>query len=186
MQYMNSQTNITLEDISNVTAIVSLGSNLVSEAGNPVEVIKLAAAEVALLSIRPPLLSTFYCTDPVNCTSGTLPFINAVEIVYPKPGTTPSQLLQELHRIEIAFGRKRGGFANESRSLDLDLICFGNLQVNKPKLKLPHPRAHQRRFVLQPIADLAPGLVLPGQTVTVQELLGKLTTGQTVVPISTR
>ena len=60
MRYMNSQTNITLEDISNVTAIVSLGSNLASEVGSPVEVIRLAAAEVALLSIRSPLLSTFY------------------------------------------------------------------------------------------------------------------------------
>lgn len=183
---MNSQTNITLEDINNVAAIVSLGSNLASEAGSPVEVISLAAAEVALLSVCPPLLSTFYYTDPVDCATGTLPFINAVEIVYPKPGTTASQLLQELHGIENVFGRKRGRFANESRSLDLDLICFGNLQVNKPKLKLPHPKAHQRRFVLQPITDLVPGLVLPGQAVTVQELLGKLTTEQAVVPIPTR
>ena len=182
---MSSQPNITLNDENTLTAIVSLGSNLASDVGNPLEIIRLAAIELGFLSSQPPILSTLYFADPVDCSSGTPVFINAVEVIYPEPQSTPLQLLQQLQQIEVAFGRNRGGTVNEPRSLDLDLICFGDCQINEPGLKLPHPDAYRRRFVLQPIADLAPSLVLPGQVVTVQELLATLPPEPAVVPIFT-
>jgi 2-amino-4-hydroxy-6-hydroxymethyldihydropteridine diphosphokinase len=67
---------------------------------------------------------------------------------------------------------------NEPRTLDLDLIAFGAEIRNTPKLVLPHPRAHQRRFVLQPLAEIAPDLVLPRQTKAVLELLAELQTDE--------
>jgi 2-amino-4-hydroxy-6-hydroxymethyldihydropteridine diphosphokinase len=94
--------------------------------------------------------------------------------------------LEELHRIERRFGRKQSGdrgkissqasatSLHRARSLDLDLICWGKLHSDSGSLVLPHPRAHLRRFVLAPLAELVPGLILPGQTLTVQALLSGL------------
>ncbi len=76
--------------------------------------------------------------------------------------------------LETEFGRRRRGVPNEPRPLDLDLIAFGPRAVNLPGLALPHPRAHLRRFVLQPLAEIAPELVLPGQIRGVVELLRDL------------
>ena len=82
---MSFQPNITLNDENTLTAIVSLGSNLASDVGNPLEVIRLAAIELGFLSSQPPILSTLYFTDPVDCSSDTPVFINAVEVIYPEP-----------------------------------------------------------------------------------------------------
>jgi 2-amino-4-hydroxy-6-hydroxymethyldihydropteridine diphosphokinase len=72
---------------------------------------------------------------------------------------------------------------NEPRPLDLDLIVFWNEIRNSPDLILPHPRAHRRRFVLQPLSEIAPDLVLPGQGKTVAELLAELPAEETVTRI---
>jgi 2-amino-4-hydroxy-6-hydroxymethyldihydropteridine diphosphokinase len=82
--------------------------------------------------------------------------------------------------MEKAFGRKPKQVLNEPRPLDLDLIAFGAERRNTPELTLPHPRAHRRRFVLAPLAEIVPDLVLPGQTSTVRELLAGLPAGQTL------
>jgi 2-amino-4-hydroxy-6-hydroxymethyldihydropteridine diphosphokinase len=79
-----------------------------------------------------------------------------------------------LQQIEREFGRQPKKVVNEPRPLDLDLLIFGDEVRSSRELKLPHPRVHERRFVLQPLAELAPGLVLPGQTKTVSQLLSEL------------
>jgi len=76
--------------------------------------------------------------------------------------------------LEKVFGRAPKKIINEPRPLDLDLIAFGQEIRNSPELILPHPRAHLRRFVLQPLSEIAPELVLPGQGKTVAELLAGL------------
>jgi 2-amino-4-hydroxy-6-hydroxymethyldihydropteridine diphosphokinase len=79
-----------------------------------------------------------------------------------------------LQALEKEFGRQPKEVLNEPRPLDLDLISFGRERRGAENLALPHPRAHQRCFVLQPLAEIAPDLVLPGQSQTVAQLLSQL------------
>ena len=92
----------------------------------------------------------------------------------PRARETPESLLAKLQALEKEFGRKPKKVLNEPRPLDLDLIAFGNQTRAAKELTLPHPRAHQRRFVLQPLSEIAPNLILPGQAKTVAQLLAKL------------
>ena len=87
---------------------------------------------------------------------------------------TPESLLAKLQRLEQEFGRRPKRVLNEPRPLDLDLIAFGRETRVSKELTLPHPRAHERRFVLQPISEIAPDLILPGQSQNVARLLGEL------------
>jgi 2-amino-4-hydroxy-6-hydroxymethyldihydropteridine diphosphokinase len=97
-----------------------------------------------------------------------------VAVFEPQPGETPETLLAKLQALEKQFGRTPKKVLNEARSLDLDLIAFGGEVRQTPQLLLPHPRAHLRRFVLAPLAELAPDLVLPGQPQTAATLLAVL------------
>jgi 2-amino-4-hydroxy-6-hydroxymethyldihydropteridine diphosphokinase len=101
----------------------------------------------------------------------------------PRAEETPQSLLRRLQVLEAEFGRQRGGVPNEPRLLDLDLIAFGARAVNLPGLVLPHPRAHLRRFVLQPLAEIAPGFVLPGQAGSAAELLRELSNIETMMKL---
>jgi len=86
-------------------------------------------------------------------------FVNAVALVdteLPAPA-----LLAELQRIEAAHGRERP-YRNAPRTLDLDLLLYGDERIDTPQLTVPHPRLHQRAFVLRPLADVAPQAVIPG------------------------
>ena len=87
---------------------------------------------------------------------------------------TPETLLAKLQALEREFGRRPKEVMNEPRLLDLDLIAFGGETRVTRELTLPHPRAHQRRFVLQPLSDIAPELILAGQAETVVQLLARL------------
>jgi 2-amino-4-hydroxy-6-hydroxymethyldihydropteridine diphosphokinase len=91
-----------------------------------------------------------------------------------RAGETPEAFLEKLQQIENDLGRTRSGLKNEARKLDLDLIAFGQEIRNTPKLLLPHPRVLLRRFVLEPLAEIAPEFILPGQTQNVAQLLAKL------------
>jgi 2-amino-4-hydroxy-6-hydroxymethyldihydropteridine diphosphokinase len=82
--------------------------------------------------------------------------------------------------LEKEFGRAPKTVLNEPRPLDLDLIAFGNELRNSPELILPHPRAHLRKFVLQPLSEIAPGFVLPGQGMTVSQLLAEISSEEIV------
>ena len=175
---MNSQSNITLEEESRVTAIVSLGSNLASSFGTPSENISQAIVELETLAVEGVTASSIFRTDPVDCPIDAPDFFNAAAAFQPLPNFSAWLLLRELLRIESQFERQRGSVTNQPRTLDLDLICFGNLQVNDEFLVLPHPRAQQRQFVIEPIAEIAPQIVLPGQSVTVQTLWQQLSGGK--------
>jgi 2-amino-4-hydroxy-6-hydroxymethyldihydropteridine diphosphokinase len=133
-----------------------------------------AMARLQNLSDEPILKSSLWETSPVNCPPDSLKFVNAVIGLIPKKNETPESLLGKLHELETEFGRKPKLILNEPRPLDLDLIAFGNVIKNSPDLILPHPRAHLRKFVLQPLSEIAPELILPGQKKAVSKLLAEL------------
>ncbi|MDR3459379.1 MAG: 2-amino-4-hydroxy-6-hydroxymethyldihydropteridine diphosphokinase [Verrucomicrobiae bacterium] len=160
-------------------AFVALGSNL----GRSCEIIMTAITHVKFCTDQPLLKSSLWQTTPVDCPPGSPPFLNAVIGLLPHHDETPESLLAKLQALEKSFGRAPKKVLNEPRPLDLDLIAFGNEIRNSPQLILPHPRAHQRRFVLQPLSEIAPDLVLPGQGKTVAELLAELPPGETVTRI---
>ncbi len=152
-------------------AILSLGSNQ----GDRLAWLKRAGlALLALPRTRLVALSPVYESDPVDVpeTCLALPFLNCVAVL--ETTLDPSALSDAVHAIEADLGRTRDGTRGQPRTIDIDIIAFGELALNTPALTLPHPRAAARRFVLQPLADLRPGCVLPGQTRTVAELLGAL------------
>ncbi|HET9856707.1 MAG TPA: 2-amino-4-hydroxy-6-hydroxymethyldihydropteridine diphosphokinase [Chthoniobacterales bacterium] len=149
---------------------IALGSNLGDRLAN------LRAARQALVdlaSVKPPVLtSPVYETEPVDCEPGAGKFLNAVvEIEY---DGDPSELLEQLVRVEESLGRERDHARNVSRKIDIDLLYAGDLSVKNERLQLPHPRMHLRKFVLQPLADIRPDLLLSEQMKTARELLAQI------------
>lgn len=157
-------------------ALIALGSNL----GDSPAIVRAAMERLAALSNEPLLRSSLWDTTPVDCPPGSPRFVNAVVALRPLPGQTPESLLLELQALERAFGRRPKAVLNEARVLDLDLIAFGNQQRATATLTLPHPRAAQRRFVLQPLAEIGPDWILPGQTQSVAEQLAGLPTDEVI------
>jgi 2-amino-4-hydroxy-6-hydroxymethyldihydropteridine diphosphokinase len=157
-------------------AVVALGSNL----GDSQKIVSDAMTRLQSFSAAPVLKSSLWQTSPVDCPPDSPKFVNAVAGLVPQADDTPESLLKKLRGLETEFGRKPKTVLNEPRPLDLDLIAFGNETRNSPELILPHPRAHLRRFVLQPLSEIAPDYVLPGQGKTVAELLAGLPKDGTV------
>jgi len=157
-------------------AFVALGSNL----GDSRQIILDAMARLQSFSDQPILKSSLWKTSPVDCPPGSSAFVNAVVGLMPRKGETPESLLKKLQELEKEFGRSAGHILNEPRLLDLDLIAFGTQTRLSPDLILPHPRALVRRFVLQPLNEIAPDLILPGQGRTVSQLLAQLPVGEAV------
>ena len=149
---------------------VALGSNLGDRLAN------LRSARKAILdlpNVKPPILSSaIYETDPVGCEPEAGKFLNAV-LEFDYEGD-PLDLLKNLKEIESALGRPPNHPRNISRKIDIDLLYCGDTATDAEELQLPHPRMHLRKFVLQPLADIRPDLVLPGQTKTVRELLAQI------------
>lgn len=160
-----------------VRAFVALGSNL----GGSVEIIREATACLAALSHAPVRSSSLWLTTPVDCPAGSPRFVNAVAELALFESESPDDVLGKLQEIESEFGRLPKKVMNEARPLDLDLIAWGSEVRGTPSLTLPHPRAHLRRFVLQPLSEIAPDLVLPCQTQTVAELLASLPDDEAMV-----
>ena len=122
-------------------------------------------------------VSPVYETEPVDCPPDSRTFLNAVVLL--DTTLAASRLLDRAHAIEDAFGRERTGEANEPRTLDVDVIVVGDRRGHDDKLLLPHPRAAERAFVLQPWYDVEPDAVLLDHG-PVAELLEKVdTTGLT-------
>ena len=155
-------------------AIIALGSNL----GDSRRIILNAIARLQNHSDRPILKSSLWQTSPMDCPPGSPMFINAVVGLVPRKNETPESMLEKLRSLEKEFGRQPRKILNEPRPLDLDLIAFGPETRNTPKLVLPHPRVHLRRFVLQPLSEIAPDLILPGQSKTVAQLLAELSSDE--------
>ena len=156
---------------------IALGSNL----GDRLENLRAARQRTGdLADVQPPILSSaIYETEPIGCEPGATNFLNAV-VEFDYEGD-PMQLLEQLVRIEESLGRKRRHPKNVSRTIDIDLLYCGDRQIDNEGLRLPHPRTHLRRFVLQPLADIRPDLILPKQTKSVAELLAELEQSDDVV-----
>jgi 2-amino-4-hydroxy-6-hydroxymethyldihydropteridine diphosphokinase len=159
---------------------VALGSNL----GDRLATFRAARkAIVDLADVEPPILSSaIYETEPVNCEAGAERFLNAV-LEFDYEGD-PVNLLRKLTEIESVLGRTRDRARNVSRQIDLDLLYVGEMKIDTAEVQLPHPRMHSRRFVLQPLTDIRPDLVLPRQAKTVRELLARLDDSGTVVRLT--
>ncbi len=151
-------------------AFVALGSNL----GDSQQLILETMSCLQELTDRPIIKSSLWQTSPVDCPPGSRPFINAVVGLVPRADETAETFLAKLQVLEREFGRQSKKVLNEPRPLDLDLISFRSEKRGAPELTLPHPRAHQRRFVLEPLNEIAPELILPGHSRTVHQLLADL------------
>jgi 2-amino-4-hydroxy-6-hydroxymethyldihydropteridine diphosphokinase len=118
------------------------------------------------------VISPVYDTEPVDCPPGSAPFLNAVmEIV---TSLDPEELLARADRFERRLGRNATRERHAPRSIDIDLLYVGDRTICNATCEVPHPRLTRRRFVLQPLAEIRPDLVLPGQTRSVAELLAAL------------
>jgi 2-amino-4-hydroxy-6-hydroxymethyldihydropteridine diphosphokinase len=159
-----------------ITAYVSLGSNLGDRAGN------------LLLGIRGMLdaghevsrLSQIYETEPVETFAQPI-FLNMVAELRVKARLDPEELLEQLLGVEQLLGRTRDSIKGP-RTIDLDLLLYGDHLVNNQRLTLPHPQLHRRRFVLVPLAELCPNLEHPGIHKTITELLQETTDRSEVKP----
>ena len=153
------------------TVFIGMGANLASWAGAPEAT--LAAAALRLESLgRVVCRSSLYSTAPVGFAEQPR-FVNAV--VELETELEPRALLERLLAIEQEFGRDRAaGTANGPRTLDLDLLLFGEFILSEPGLGIPHPRLAERAFVLIPLNEIAPQAVVPGVAKTVGQLLTRL------------
>jgi 2-amino-4-hydroxy-6-hydroxymethyldihydropteridine diphosphokinase len=159
---------------------IALGSNL----GDSRQIILDAMARLQTFSDKPILKSSLWKTSPVDCPPESPKFVNAVVGFIPQKGETPELLLKKMQELEKVFGRRPKKVLNEPRPLDLDLIALGAETRDTPGLILPHPRVHLRRFVLQPLIEIAPDLILPGQTKSVLDLLCDLPEAEVVAWLS--
>ena len=152
-------------------AAIALGSNLSSIYGPPEANLREALTRLATLG-RVTAVSTFHATDPVGYIEQPL-FLNAAALL--ETSLTPLDLLHSLLAIEHAMGRDRSTAPPKGpRILDLDLLLCDSLIVQTPELTLPHPALHERRFVLAPLAEIAPNLQHPLLHQSIADLLAKL------------
>ena len=153
--------------------IVPVGIALGSNMGNRSAELDEGIAYLRLLSANYEVReSPRIETAPVDCPPGSPAFLNSVaEIEVDSVFLPPLNLLGCLEEFEIERGRSPLREVNAPRPLDLDIIYYGIERIDQMGLVIPHPRAHLRRFVLEPLSHLRPDLVLPGQTKTVRQLL---------------
>lgn len=153
------------------TAYIGMGGNLASWAGTPE--VTLVAATARLESMgQVTSRSSLYSTEPVGF-AGQPRFVNAVVAL--ETELAPRNLLKGLLAIEQEFGRDRAtGFANGPRTLDLDILLFGDVKISEPGLEIPHPRLAERAFVLIPLNEIAPRMVAAASGKTVAQLLDSL------------
>ncbi len=151
-----------------VQAFLGIGSNLGDRRANCRLALERLASVPATRIVRvSPLLETAPCEGVAGG-----PFLNgAVEVATELP---PRELLDSLRAIEVALGRPAGHRPGRARTIDLDLLLYGSLVLNEADLIVPHPRMAGRRFVLEPLAAIAPTIRHPVLHLTVEELLSGL------------
>ena len=147
---------------------IALGSNLDDPAAN----LGRAAADLAAISVTEMLASSIWVSSPEGFAERVPDFCNAVVAISVDLQALP--LLNELQVIERKFGRlKTNVDFYESRRLDLDIIDYDGTCMDSPGLTLPHPRAFERQFVLQPLLEIAPEFRFPGKTETLEALIAR-------------
>ena len=159
---------MTRELSESVRAYVGIGSNLGDRAG----ALLLGVRGMMSAGLRVARLSSVYETEAVGVFDEQPAYLNAVAELCP-PLPPPEELLARLLKIEYALGRRRER-ALAPRTLDLDLLLYGDARADTPLLTLPHPRMHLRRFVLEPLAELAPDALHPVLQKTFAELLAQV------------
>jgi 2-amino-4-hydroxy-6-hydroxymethyldihydropteridine diphosphokinase len=157
--------------MSSSLALIGLGSNLGNREANLSGAIE-CLCDTPFLFLR--RTSSFHETEPVGGPSGQGMFLNAAAEL--ETTVDPIALLEILQRIESRFGRVRNVRWGE-RTLDLDLILFGDRVIDTARLTVPHPRFRVRRFVLEPLAEIAPTAVDPVTQSTIAEILAELNRG---------
>ena len=145
-------------------AYIALGSNLGDRAGN----LLLAVRSLIEASFIVHRLSAIYETEPVEIDTDK-PFLNMVAEIR-VTNVSPSQMMARLLRIEYLLGRTDKSL-KKPRTVDLDILFFGDTQMESEFLTLPHPRLHLRRFVLKPLAKIAPNFVHPGLQMEIADIL---------------
>jgi 2-amino-4-hydroxy-6-hydroxymethyldihydropteridine diphosphokinase len=157
--------------------LIGIGSNLAaSPATTPLETARAALPALAAPHLQPIACSPWYESAPVPVSDQPW-FINAVALIATE--LEPAALLKRLLDVETRIGRIRGE-RDAARTLDLDLLDYDGLIVDTATLTLPHPRLHQRRFVLEPLCEIAPGWRHPLLGLSAAELLARLPAGQKV------
>ena len=147
-------------------AYLSIGANL----GDREKNIKEALEFLSLKTGFPVVVSPVYETEPVGFSSPDM-FLNQVVII--ETDLSPSGLLDLLKEIETTMGRIRKDDRNISRLIDLDILFFDDQVFEDRDLVIPHPRMHERRFVLEPFCDIAPDFIHPLLQISVKELLSR-------------
>jgi len=154
------------------TAYIALGANIPSPVGTPRQTLDAALLRLAELG-HLTAQSSYYETAPVGYSDQPT-FLNAAAAL--ETDLAPEDLLNHLLEIERSFGRDRThGIPNGPRTLDLDLILYGDRILNIENLQLPHPRMAERSFVLLPLAEIAPDRIHPQLVKTMKQLLHDLT-----------
>ena len=157
------------QHLASNTHLVSLGSNL----GDSVAMLRTARTLLRKRTGASEVSSApLYQTEPIDCPPDTPVFLNTILSLV--ADLTPHELLSCGQQIEVELGRPEDHGFHEPRTVDIDLIASGSAEINSSLLTLPHPRAHLRSFVLTPLADLYPDLILPGKKQSTQSLLQAL------------
>ncbi|MGJ8688360.1 MAG: 2-amino-4-hydroxy-6-hydroxymethyldihydropteridine diphosphokinase [Gammaproteobacteria bacterium] len=177
---MSFHSNIIKAKLTDISALdgqplayIGIGSNLGSDSTNPQQILEQAFEALKSLSASPIGVSSLWESQPIDCPPGSPLFINAVAVLAPRI-SDPLTLLRALQDIELEFGRLRTGQRNAPRTLDLDLLSYGETVRSDEVLTLPHPRLHQRAFVVFPLLEISPDYRVPGTLLRLSELAHSL------------
>ncbi|MDA9901618.1 2-amino-4-hydroxy-6-hydroxymethyldihydropteridine diphosphokinase [Gammaproteobacteria bacterium] len=163
--------------LNKTESIIALGSNIPSKHGQPAQLLAKALEKLGGISEGIPEASSFFRSKAEGLEPGAPNFLNAVVVITLDDDWSPIRLLRVLKRFESELGRweltgdeKYASTHYHSRAIDLDIITYGSFKIDLPGLVIPHQRALNRTFVLEPLAELRPKMIFPGSDKTVSEL----------------